>query len=91
METAVTCRQLSVAAQRRQHNRRVPAIARQWQGSSGGQRGSRAVVIARRQQRKGDGDDRPKDMRCGSALLLLPLLAMPPKNKGAAEQWQWRA
>ena len=74
------------------------AITWWWQGGGGGQHGSKVVAIARQQQCKGSGDDRPKDRGRGhfpSALLLLPLLTMPPKNKGdcslVAEQWQWRA
>jgi hypothetical protein len=52
------------------------------------------VLIAWRQQCKGGTIAPrigPKDRWHSSALLLLPLLATPPKNKGVAEQWQWRA
>ena len=49
--------------------------------------GDRAAAATR-----GSGNDCPKYRWRNSALLLPPLLAMPPKNKGncslAAEQWQ---
>ena len=81
------------------------AVAGRWRWASRQQGGGNSVAAAgqwrwaARQQRGGDSvaaamqrrHDCPKDRQCGIALFLVPLLAMPPKNKGAAEQWQWRA
>jgi hypothetical protein len=94
MATVAASWQPSVAARQRQSNRRSAAIVWQRQGGGIRQHGSRLVAIVWRQQHKGSGNNHPNNRQRGSALLLLPLLVMPPKNKCncslAAEQWQWR-